>query len=226
MSTLAELSQGVWRDLADEATPHVFSTLQVEDFIRGGIAELNDVAPSDIIYDLPLVTDPDTGIVTTFSYDIPINLPHRVEIIRTVDGYRWSLSEPEDGYVGTGGYDFRATAAGGTIDFPAWYLNQFDASSYLIRIHGYGARPLPASVVDPTPSPDCGLSPEEEYTVRAYAKSAGFDLLSHDRSLFAQWQGQTNNTDVSPTQMMQMAAGASRDWDRQRGLNRVVRKFW
>ena len=93
-------------------------------------------------------------------------------------------------------------------------------------MYGYGARPLPPSVTDPTPSPETGLSETETYSVRAYAKSAGFDLLAHDRSLFAQWQGQTNNTDVSPTQMTQMAAGAKVEWDRQRGLIRVVRKQW
>ena len=80
-------------------------------------------------------------------------------------------------------------------------------------------------MVDPTPSPTIAISGEEEYSVRAYAKSAGFDMLAHDRGLFAQWQGQTNNTDVSPTQMMQMAGNAKQEWDRHRGLIRTVRRY-
>jgi hypothetical protein len=75
------------------------------------------------------------------------------------------------------------------------------------------------------PSPQVALSEEEIYSVRSYAKSEGYDLLSHDRSLFSQWQGQTNNTDVSPTQMMQMAGNAKQEWDRHRGLIRTVRRY-
>jgi hypothetical protein len=86
---------------------------------------------------------------------------------------------------------------------------------------------MPVSVDETVnPSPDVPLSSEEEYSVRGYAKSAGFDLLSHDRGLFAQWQVQTSNSDVSPTQMMQMALNAKGDWDRQRSLIRVVRRYW
>ena len=223
MATLAELVDGAYRDLADEAED-VFSTLQVEDFIRAGIADLNRVSPTDTVYELELVTDVDTGFVTQFAYDIPIELPHRVEVLRTSDGWTYPISEPVDGWVGTGGYDFRRSPTGGVITFPAWYLGEFPASTHIIRVHGYAVRPLPYAA-EGLPSPETGLSPEEEFSVRAFARQAGFDLLAHDRSLFAQWQGQTNNTDVSPTQMMQMAANAKQDWDRHRGLIRTVRKY-
>jgi hypothetical protein len=227
MPTLAALVDGAYRDLADEAKA-VFSTLQVEDFVRGGIADLNRVAPQDTVYDIPLVSDPDTGVITVYSYDIPISLPYRIEVIRLSDGYRSSISDPVDGYVNpTGGYAFRQTAAGGTIDFPAWWLTTLDPLLFVIRVSGYAPRDLPYTTdPDPSLSPQVALSDEEEYSVRSYAKSAGFDLLAHDRSMFAQWQGQTNNTDVSATQMMQMSASAKQDWDRQRGLIRVVRKYW
>jgi hypothetical protein len=227
MPTLEELSDGVFRDLADEAK-EVFSVLQVEDFIRGGIAELNRVAPTDTVYDVPLITDPDTDVVTQFTYDTPIELPYSVEVVRPSDGARWSLSNPGDGGDNEqqGGYTFRRTPTGGVIDFPKWYLVQFDAVNLGIRLSGYATRPLPASVTPPDPSPTVPLSSEEEYSVRTYAKAEGYDMLSHDRALFAQWQGQTNNTDVSPTQMMQMAGNARQEWDRQRGLIRTVRRYW
>lgn len=226
MTTLAELVDGVYSDLADESKA-VFSTLQVEDFVRGGIAELNRAAPTDTFDDLVLVSDPDTSLVTQFSYDTPIVLPYRVDVVQLADGSRWELSDPgqADGYVGSGGYTFRKTPTGGTIDFPPWWLSTFNALLYGIRLYGYANRALPYQV-DPDPSPEVGLSPEEEYSVRSYAKAAGYDLLSHDRSLFAQWQGGQSNTDVSPTQMMQMAMNAMRVWDRQRGLIRTVRRFW
>lgn len=225
MPTLEALVDGVYRDLADESKV-VFSTLQVEDFIRGGIADLNRVAPTDTVYTIPLVVDVDTGLVTQFVYDTPIELPHHVEVVRNVDGYRASLSSPVDGYVDPqGGWTFRKTATGGTFDFAQWWLEAFDAANFTIKVSGYAVRPLPYTV-EGQASPEVALSSEEEYSVRLYAKSEGFDLLSHDRSLYQQWQGQSNNTDVSPTQMMQMAANAKQGWDRHRGLIRTVRRYW
>jgi hypothetical protein len=226
MPTLAELVKGVYRDLADEAEA-VFSTLQVEDFVRAGIADLNRVAPNEGVEEIALTVDPDTGIPTVFSYDIGIHLPYKVEIVRNADGYSWSLSDPGDdgGMEQSGGYNFFATAGGGTIEFPKWWLEAFPAGTHTIRVLGYMERPLPVTI-EGQASPETGLSGTEEYSVRASAKSQGFDLLAHDRSLFAQWQGQTNNTDVSPTQITQMAQGAKSEWDRQRGLIRVVRRSW
>ena len=94
MATLAELTDGVYRDLADEAKA-VFSILQVEDFIRGGIADLNRVAPHrHRSTTLPLTTDVDTGVVTEFAYDIPIELPYRVEVFGVSDGYTLDLTRP------------------------------------------------------------------------------------------------------------------------------------
>lgn len=225
MPTLADLTEGVYRDLADD-TKTVFSTLQVEDFIRGGIADLNRVAPTDTVEDLALTLDVDTDLISVYEYDTLINLPYRVEWRRITDGYSQPIPEAVEGESGITGFVFRQTPGGGHIEFPGWMLKDVNGTVYGIRLHGYAVRPLPPSVVDPEPSPAVAISPEEEYSVRAYAKSAGFDLLAHDRTLFAQWQGQTNNTDVSPTQMMQMAGNAKQEWDRHRGLIRTIRRYW
>ena len=226
MPQLTELVDGVYRDLADEAK-EVFSTLQVEDFIRGGIAELNRVAPQDTEEVIEFVTDPENGVINQNAYATSIELPYRVEWFRLSDGWSSVLAEPEVGQSGASGYTFKRTANGGTITFPAWWITQVNPLEYGIRLHGYAPRPLPYTTdPDPINSPSVPLSSEEEYSVRSYAKSEGFDLLAHDRSLFAQWQGQSNNTDVSPTQMMQMSSNAKQEWDRQRGLIRVVRRYW
>ena len=223
MPKLVDLVTGVYRDLADESK-EVFSTVQVEDFIRGGIADLNRAAPMDTVEEIELVTDPDTGAVTQWAYNIAIELPYRVEVRRKSDGWIRSITDPDDSNTGIGGFTFRRTADGGTIEFPQWWLSSFPADAYLIRVFGYAPRPLPVTVAGEDTM--VSLSGEEEYAVRAYARQQGFDLLTHDRALFAQWQGQTNNSDVSPTQMMQMAGAAKQEWDRQRGLIRVVRRYW
>lgn len=227
MPTLAELRNGVYSDLADENAPHVFSQLQVEDFIRGGIADLNRVTPVDTIEDIAFVTDPDSGLITKFDYDTGIELPYRVEWRLFSDGSTGAVDEAVEGQSESTGYIFRRTSQGGHITFPQWWLVGMDPSLYGIRLHGYGARPLPPSVDETTvPSPVVDLSDQEVYSVRSYSKAAGFDLLAHDRSMFAQWQGQTNNTDVSPTQIMQMTANAKSDWNHQRGLIRTIRRYW
>jgi len=221
-TTLNDLTDGVYADLADEAK-EVFSTKQVQNFIRGGMADLNRASPTDTSELITLVTDPDTGLVTQFAYATVISQPYRVEVVRFEDGWVQNLNEPVDGWVGSGGFNFYSTPDGGRIEFPIWWLSTFPVASYGIRIHGYAARPMPDPADGAT---DLPLSTEEEYSVRAYARSAGYDMLAHDRSLFAQWQGQTNNSDVSPTQMMQMASSAKQEWDRHRGLIRTVRKYW
>jgi len=224
MPQFDDLVAGVYRDLADESEA-VFSRLQVEDFIRGGIADLNRVAPTDTIDDIDFVLDPDTGAIMAYEYATVIELPYRVETIRLSDGWGEVIPEIDSGQAQSTGFHFRQSPDGGIIAFPKWWLAQMDAAVWGIRLYGYAARPLPYTV-DGEPSPQVSLSQNDEYSVRAYAKSAGFDLLAHDRSLFGQWQGQSNNTDVSPTQMLQMAAGAKQEWDRHRGLIRVVRRYW
>jgi hypothetical protein len=224
MPTLEALTDSVYRDLADEAKA-VFSTLQVEDFVRGGIAELNRVSPNDGVESITWVIDPDTEKITQYEYDILSTLIYRVERRESTYGNAYPIPEAEMGQTVTSGYVFRQTTNGGHIEFPSWWIDQLDPATDTIRIYGYQVRPLPYTV-EGQESPNIGISSEEEYSIRSYAKSEGFDLLAHDRSLFQQWQGQTNNTDVSPTQMMQMAANAKQDWSRHRGLIRTVRRYW
>jgi hypothetical protein len=225
--TLDELSTSVYSDLADEAKA-VFSQLQVEDFIRGGMTELNRAAPPDLMQEITLSTDDVTGRVDQFLYYINIHHPYRVEAYRLSDGWTTTLPNADTDGEGNSSNGWLWQNVGntlGAITFPRWWLSNLSPADYGIRVYGYGARPLPDSVVPPTPSPETGLTDTEEYAVRFYAKAQGYDLLAHDRSMFAQWQGQTNNTDVSPTQIMQMAGNAKNEWDRQRGLIRVVRRY-
>ena len=223
MALLSELVDGVYRDLADEGK-EIFTQKQVEDFVRAGIADLNRVAPVDTYEDVEFVADPDTGVITQWAYPLTIELPYRVTVRRVEDDYAVDLTTPVDGMVGTQPFEYRRTATGGTIEFPKWYLTNFNGLLYGIRVYGYALRPIPTSD-EGTIDPAVSVSGEEEFSIRSFARAQGFDMLAHDRSLFAQWQGQTNNTDVSPTQMMQMEANAKQEWDRHRGLIRVVRRF-
>jgi hypothetical protein len=226
MTTLATMVQRIYRDLADEAQ-EVFTNTMVEDFVREGIAELNRIAPPEVSVNIALTVDDATNRVMVDTYNIPIDLPYRVAKVwfdgRGTYGMQ-TIPAAEDGVDEMAyGFLFRRTPTGGVITFPRVVIDSIDPDYQGLNVAGYGSRPMPFTG---TVSPTLSLSEEEEYLIRVFGRSRGYDVLSHDRSLFAQWQGQTNNSDVSPTQMMQMAANAANDWDRQRGLNRVVRKYW
>lgn len=235
MPKLSELSVSVFSDLSDTGKD-TFTQGQVEDFIRGGIADLNRVCPVDSLEKIAFNDTDDT-------YPTIIVQPWQVEMW-TADGVsRSEFPMVEQGYPSVVGYHHRATPSGGVIEVTTNLINalveQYPEPSArpIMVIRGYAYRPIPytTSVLsdpdDPNSpmvpvDPDCGLSHEEEYVVRQYAKSQGFDLLSHDRALFAQWQGQSNNTDVSPVMMMNMAAMAHSDWDRRRNQIRVLRRYF
>jgi hypothetical protein len=61
----------------------------------------------------------------------------------------------------------------------------------------------------------------DEQVVRAYARWTALEMLLHDRTLYQQWQTQANNSDVSPTQLLQMASTFKQEWSDLR--KRVVR---
>jgi hypothetical protein len=52
----------------------------------------------------------------------------------------------------------------------------------------------------------------DEEVVRAYARWTALEMLLHDRTLYQQWQTQANNSDVSPTQLLQMASTFKQEW--------------
>lgn len=52
----------------------------------------------------------------------------------------------------------------------------------------------------------------DEQVVRCYARWTALEALLHDRTLYQQWQTQANNSDVSPTQLLQMASTFKQEW--------------
>lgn len=64
------------------------------------------------------------------------------------------------------------------------------------------------------------LDMTDEEVVRCYARWTALEALLHDRTLYQQWQTQANNSDVSPTQLLQMAGNFKQEWSdlRKRAL--------
>lgn len=237
MPTLDVLADSVFSDLADEAKA-VFTQAQVEDFIRAGMVELNRVAPRDAYIDLTVTDVADDGQGGTVAVPVDeffcsrFSLVYRVELRSAREDILHFVMTPAEGGESTlNGYITRELPDGVMIE-TRFFINRdlkdpvLLTPRYRLRVYGYAMRPLPYAEGDPPVYPTVALNIEEEYAVREFAKAEGFGLLTHDRSLFQQWQGQTNNTDVSPVMMMNMEAMARRSWDKKRGLIRTVRKYW
>lgn len=136
-------------------------------------------------------------------------------------------------------FEVRSTAGTGVLYVlnTSWQASPIEIADSIVNHRGYmvtsqgagGPRNLlitSAFDLALVGDPEVSLGGEEEFSVREFAKAQGFDLLTHDRSLFAQWQGQTNNTDVSPVMMLNMAAQAKTDWERRARKITTVRRYW
>lgn len=228
MTALSELVKRSYRDLADEAR-NVFTVEQVEDFLRGGIAELNRLAPLDTYEDITFVDG-------QRDYPTDIVLPYAVRLYNQSGQRVLDLIRTDDGHAVTYGWNHRVMGSTASIEVDAytvtWALSHEDNVRPGLRVYGYANRPMPyktETAPGPPPvydDPEVVLGEEEQFWAREYAKTLGYDLLTHDRGLFAQWQGQTNNTDVSPPMMMNMAATAKSDWERKSRQITTIRRYW
>jgi hypothetical protein len=94
-----------------------------------------------------------------------------------------------------------------------------DADTDVLRVWGYSDRD---ALTDDADVLDADLN--GEVIVRAYAKHRGFQNLLNDRALFQQWVTQSNNTDVSPTQLLGMYQVTDATWRDLRVRSRLMRR--
>lgn len=200
--TLAELRASVLRDLRDPAG-NAFSSAEVDDYIAGGLADLNAVAPIESSENLAFV-------VGQTAYATVLKHPYRVEV--------WREGKPltqvpynVDNLMQQGWEWF-----GGTITLPQGYLLTLVLGDQLIA-YGYTERDYPEVDTD-TIECDAG----GEFAIRKYATAQGYGSLSSDRALFQQWQAQANNADVTPAGLEGMRTRAEAMWDRERNHQRIL----
>jgi len=218
--SVADLTAKVRRALRD-ANEAVFEPEQVIDFINYGLSELSLIRPLETtvaINDVDglngiNVDDPDAITVTDLDY------VWAVEVIgmddTTARGREETISPDDPSVNWRNGWDFVA----GQIVLPAWNLRWLgdvwgeDEPTHQLRVRGYRHR---RRIDDPDLDVLDLYSLPEEQAVVTLAQQAGLEALMNDRSLFQQWQTATNNTDVSPTQLANMAFGAQSKWERMR----------
>lgn len=196
------LRDSIARDLRDTSYK-AFSTQDVDDFINFGIAEVNRVYPIEDIVDYPVVNP------ATTEYSTTLTSIFRVEAWRA--GEFIFLIPPNMGETSRGGWELFAQV----LRIPN-YEHVLEVSD-LIKCWGYGERPalvLDAEVLQGDLDAELG--------VRTFAVYQGYQRLISDRSLFQQWQTQSNNSDVSPTQLTNMSGLKAAEWD---GLRNRIRRL-
>lgn len=211
--TLAELRAKVLRDLRDP-NGDTFTTSQVDDFINMGIVELNRARPIETRTEYSGDTD-----FTTDS--IPFNYVFRVDLCRqynATDTKVWSTLHPSDtshGY-GAAGWEFfggKLILGGQLVNGIENMVELYTADQVTLAVWGYGDRDLLVGDTDEVADFESG---QDELAVRAYAQYAGTTALNEDRALFQQWQTDSNNADVSSTQLQGMQGAAEQRWSRMR----------
>lgn len=199
------LRAAISRDLHDPEN-RAFSTTEVNDLINGGIAELNRLVPKESRADVVLVAD-------TYTYDLTdtIDDVFRVELWRP--DFAYQTLPRHDGSEMLSGWDYFS----GILYLPRGIF--FDTDQDTLTVWGYAERdPL----LDDAEVLDADL--DGEYVIRAFAQFTCFQRLLMSRALFQQWQTDANNTDVSATQLLGMAATYANEWRSLRSRVRRLRR--
>lgn len=225
--TVAALAAKIRRSLRD-AEAGVFSADQIADFINYGLAELSLIRPVEttlVVNSLDKLNGIDTtpGAFTTKDLDYIWAVEVYGVANTQYEGLTYYVSPDDSGTNWRNGWDF----VGGTLVLPQdtvrWLTENWaqPIPTHALRVRGYRFRARVADAV--TGSPDLYSLPEEQAVV-VLGQQAGFEALMNDRALYQQWQTATHATDVSPTQLSNMAYGAQSKWDRMRKHLYLIRR--
>ena len=188
-------------DIANDLRDPTFKTFtigQIDDLVNEGIAELNRLRPLEAIEELTLVED-------GRSYPTSMQQVFLVEGKRAGDVAWWPIAESD--YAAGVGSQGGWTLFAGTIALPG-SMTPLDPATDYIRVWGYRDRD-PLKLDGDVPE---FIDSSDEEAVRAYARYTALEMLLHERTLYQQWQTQSNNSDISTTQLLQSASSYQREW--------------
>jgi hypothetical protein len=206
--SLTELRTKVLRSLQDP-DGEAFNPDEINDFINDAIAEVNQIRPREA---LSAVTDVATLDALGMTY------VWKVEVVDYVGGST-VLPPNNDETRYANGWVLYANRLIFPQKYIDWLTTNFADGRVRLDVYGYSVRdPL----VSDEQVGDFDLL--DEQLVLRYAMLRGYRALLADRALFQQWQAQSNNTDVSPTQLTNMAQVAEAEWGRNRSRSYVIRR--
>jgi hypothetical protein len=205
MATLLDLRTYVAQDLRDTAFA-TFSQSEVDDLVNKGILAVSRVYPRELAASIATIS----SSVRTYSASAFQNI-YRVDVYTSAGSYRHSIP------IGTGeGPESGWELHGGTLYIPpSGSLTDGDD----LRAFGYARYTQLSASSQTTDLDDEGIA-----AMRVFAQSEGFQLLLNDRALFAQWQGQPGNTDITALALAQIQSAKARNWERVQSEIRKLRK--
>lgn len=205
MTTLAELEVMVSRDLRD-ASNTAWPLPEVDDLVNQGIDKLGDLYPKEVVdYSLAI-----TSGVSTYALPSTFTRIFKIDIHSSSNSYLYQYPQ-----------SIGDTASGWEVHNNVIYLSpmHIPTVSSKLRLFGYG-RWLQLSASSATTDMDATGT----WAVRSFCKAEAFDALLYDRARFQQWGTDQTNSDVSLTQMLQLAQLAKSKWAREQQRLRRMRK--
>jgi hypothetical protein len=205
MGTLLELRTAVASDIRDPNFS-TFTTDQVDDFINGGQADINRSYPLQVFEDIPYVSG-------QARYPTTLSTIFRVEVFR--DDVFYALLAESSGIEAQDGWDVHA----GILVLRGDLLRSLDEDTDVFNLWGYRDR---ARLVADNQVTE--LDMDGEYAVRTFSRWAAFQFMLGDRSVYKQWQGASQNSDISVNQLEQLVTIYSREWEQTRNRLRTLRR--
>lgn len=209
--TALELANALAGDLRDPSGK-TFAVSDLARFLNDGIVEVNRIYPLE-------VTDSITCVQEQTDYPTRFTSIYRVEVWD--DATILAILPFNDGDNSYAGWELH----GLTLAIPPSVVEEAMLTQYTsltLKVTGYARR----QKIDPIGSPSVAteLDSEAETACRWFAAYRGFMSLMSDRSLYGQWQSQSNNTDVSMTQLMTLVTTASQQWERHKAGLKTLRR--
>jgi hypothetical protein len=205
--TLEQLRARVAADLRDPLYK-TFMAADIDALINGAVVEVSRAYPKQVVSSVVY----DTGVA---DYPVDFTDIFRVEVFR--DGvYAFTIPPNESDDSAQGGYDTFA----GAVHLP-WYVvaRLSETTDDSIRLWGYRNREIMETATESLDG-----DAEFEHGVRTYSVLTGYQRLANSRALFQQWTQDSNNTDVSPTQLLGMAQAFESQWQHIRQQLRTLRR--
>lgn len=207
----SELRAALAQDLRDTQYK-TFSDTQMTRFLNDGIVEVNRVYPLQVADDIPVEQD-------VFLYPTRMTSAFRCELWNDdtmVDSLPYN-----DGDSIYGGWDL----VGLDLMVPPSVCVESTLETYptlSLKLYGYARRQL--IPLDDDGSFQTELDGEAAMAVRWFAQYRAFVTLLSDRSLFKQYQSESNNTDVSMPMLINLLQTARSEWERQVAALRTLRR--
>jgi hypothetical protein len=214
VSTLTQLQTKLARELRD-ADNDIFSTAELTDAINAGIVEVSRISPNVFREDV----ETDGSLDYTLAAGADDIEVRRVELWEAATPKALLKLPPAAASLSSeseAGWDWW----GGTLSLPSRYANYAASDAYFLRVWGYKPWDQLVNAGDTT-----DMSPNLEAAVLEFAILSSFERLAADRMLYAKWQANANNTDVSMASLVQSIALWQQKWNRRKKELLTIREI-